>query len=47
MKRTRVLEDHVFLWVSLIKGVKRFRVKGKLAPIFIGLFQILEWVSPA
>jgi hypothetical protein len=30
------------LRVSPMKGVKRFGVKGKLAPRYIGLFPILE-----
>jgi hypothetical protein len=34
--------DHVYLKVSPIKGVSRFRVKGKLAPHYIGPFPILE-----
>jgi hypothetical protein len=34
--------DHVYLRVSLMKGVKRFLVKGKLAPRYIGPFPILE-----
>jgi hypothetical protein len=34
--------DHVYLRVSPIKGVKRFGVKGKLAPRYIGPFSILE-----
>jgi hypothetical protein len=34
--------DHVYLRVSLMKGVKRFGVKGKLAPHYIRLFPILE-----
>jgi hypothetical protein len=45
-KRRRPLEfevgDHVYLRVSLMKGVKRFGVKGKLAPRYIGPFPILE-----
>jgi hypothetical protein len=36
------VNDHVYLKVSTIKGVTRFRVKGKLAPRYIGLFPILE-----
>jgi hypothetical protein len=44
-KRHRPLEfdvgDHVYLRVSPMKGVKRFRVKGKLAPHYIGPFPIL------
>jgi hypothetical protein len=34
--------DHVYLRVSPMKGVKRFGVKGKLAPRYIRLFPILE-----
>jgi hypothetical protein len=32
--------DYVYLKVSPIRGVRRFGVKGKLAPRYIGLFQI-------
>jgi hypothetical protein len=32
--------DYVYLKVSPIRGTKRFRVKGKLAPQYIGLYQI-------
>jgi hypothetical protein len=45
-KRRRPLEfkvgNHVYLRVSPMKGVKRFGVKGKLAPRYIRLFPILE-----
>jgi hypothetical protein len=45
-KRCRPLEfkfgNHVYLRVSPIKGVKRFGVKGKLVPRYIGPFPILE-----
>jgi hypothetical protein len=34
--------DHVYLMVSPMEGVSRFRVKGKLAPRYIGSFPILE-----
>jgi hypothetical protein len=34
--------NHVYLRVSPMKGVKRFGVKGKLAPRYIRLFPILE-----
>jgi hypothetical protein len=34
--------DHVYLRVSPMKGVKRFGMKGKLAPRYIGPFPILE-----
>jgi hypothetical protein len=45
-KRRRPLEfkvgNHVYLRVSPMKGVKRFGVKGKLAPRYIRSFPILE-----
>jgi hypothetical protein len=45
-KRRRPFEfkvgNHVYLRVSPMKGVKRFGVKGKLAPRYIGPFAILE-----
>ncbi|XP_042456733.1 uncharacterized protein LOC122041189 [Zingiber officinale] len=48
-RRWRPLEfsvgDHVFLRVSPMKGVKRFGLKGKLAPRYIGPFQILERIG--
>jgi hypothetical protein len=34
--------DHVYLRVSPMMSVKRFRVKAKLAPHYIGPFPILE-----
>jgi hypothetical protein len=39
---TFIVGDHVYLHVSPIRGVKRFGIKGKLAPRYIGLFPILE-----
>jgi hypothetical protein len=33
--------DFVYLKVSPIRGVRSFRVKGKLAPRYIGPYQIL------
>jgi hypothetical protein len=45
-KRRRPLKfkvrDHVYLRVSLMKGVKKFGVKGMLVPRYIGPFPILE-----
>jgi hypothetical protein len=45
-KRHRPLEfevgNHVYLRVLPMKGVKRFEVKGKLAPRYIGPFPILD-----
>jgi hypothetical protein len=49
-KRHRPLEfkigNHVYLRVSLLKGVKRFWVKGKLEPHYIRPFPILEKCGP-
>jgi hypothetical protein len=45
-KRRRPLQfevgEHVYLKVSPMKSVKRFRVKGNLSPRYIGPFPILE-----
>ena len=47
--RRRPLEfqvgDHVFLKVSPTKGVRRFGIKGKLSPRYIGPFVILGRVG--
>jgi hypothetical protein len=47
--RRRPLEfqegDHVYLKVSPIRGMRQFKVKGKLSPRFIGPFKILNWVG--
>ncbi|GJZ17008.1 putative reverse transcriptase domain-containing protein [Tanacetum coccineum] len=49
-KRRKPLEfsvcDYVLLKVSPWKGVVRFRKKGKLAPRFVGPFEIIEKVDP-
>jgi hypothetical protein len=34
--------DYVYLKVSPIRGLHRFKVKGKLSPCYIGPFKILE-----
>jgi hypothetical protein len=34
--------DFVYLKVSPLRGMKRFKVKGKLSPRYIGPFKILE-----
>nr|GFC48122.1 hypothetical protein [Tanacetum cinerariifolium] len=39
------LGDHVFLKVSPARGVRRFGIKGKLSPRFIGPFEILDRVG--
>nr|GEZ39471.1 putative nucleotidyltransferase, ribonuclease H [Tanacetum cinerariifolium] len=48
-KHRRSLEfqpgDHVFLKVSPARGVRRFGIKGKLSPRFIGPFEILDLVG--
>ena len=38
--------DDVYLRVSPMKGVHRFVVKGKLAPRYVGPFQIIERCGP-
>ena len=49
--RRRPLEfsvgDHVFLKVSPLKGSIRFGQRGKLAPRYVGPFEILQKVGPA
>nr|GFA07744.1 reverse transcriptase domain-containing protein [Tanacetum cinerariifolium] len=49
-KRRKHLEfsigDYVLLKVSPWKGVVRFRKKGKLAPRFIGPFEIIDRIGP-
>ena len=39
-----MVEDQVFLKISLMKGVMRFSKKRKLSPRYMGLFEILERV---
>jgi hypothetical protein len=36
------VQDFVYLKVSPMRGLHRFKVRGKLAPRFIGPFKILE-----
>ena len=38
--------DHVYLRVSPWKGVQRFGVRGKLAPLYIGPYPIVERCGP-
>jgi hypothetical protein len=49
-KRCQPLEfevgDHVYLKVSPMKGMKRFGMKGKLAPRYIRPFPILKKCGP-
>jgi hypothetical protein len=35
--------EFVYLKVSPIRGLRRFKVKGKLSPRYISSFKILEW----
>jgi hypothetical protein len=41
-----LVRDYVYLKVSPMKGISRFRVKGKLAPWYIGSFPVLEQCGP-
>jgi hypothetical protein len=49
-KRCNPLEfemgDHVYLRVSSMKGVRRFGIKGKLAPRYIGPYSIIDKYGP-
>jgi hypothetical protein len=36
------VEDFIYLKVSPMKGLRRFKIRGNLAPRFIGPFKILE-----
>jgi hypothetical protein len=38
--------DHVYLRVSQMKGVRRFGIKGKLAPRYIGPYPIIDKYEP-
>ena len=38
--------DHVYLRVSPTRGVQRFRVKGKLAPRYVGPYEIIKECGP-
>ena len=37
--------DHVYLKVSPLRGTKRFHVKGKLAPRYIGPYPIIQRIG--
>jgi hypothetical protein len=39
---TFAVDDHVYLKVSPMRAIRRFNVKGKLAPRYIGPFKVLE-----
>jgi hypothetical protein len=41
-RQTFAADDHVYLKVSPMRGIRRFNVKGKLAPRYIGPFKVLE-----
>jgi co-chaperonin GroES (HSP10) len=38
--------DHVYLRVFPMKGVRRFGIKGKLAPCYIGPYPIIDMYGP-
>ena len=38
--------DHVYLRVSPTRGVQRFGVKGKLAPRYVGTYEIIKECGP-
>jgi hypothetical protein len=38
--------DHVYLRVSPMKGLRRFNIKVKLAPHYIGLYPIIDKYGP-
>jgi hypothetical protein len=38
--------DYVYLRVSPTKGIQRFGIKGKLAPRYVGPFEITEACGP-
>lgn len=40
------VKDHVFLGVTLMKGVMRLGKKGKLSLRFSGPFEVLEKIIP-
>jgi len=35
------------LKVSLVKGIRRFNIKGKLSPRYVGPYDIIQKISPA
>ena len=39
---TYEIGDRAYLRVSPLRGVKRFGIKGKLAPRFVGPYRVLE-----
>jgi hypothetical protein len=39
---TFAVDDHVYLKVLPMRGIRRFNVRGKLAPRYIGPFRVLE-----
>jgi hypothetical protein len=34
--------DFIYIMVSLMRGTRRFKVKGKLAPRYVGPFKIVD-----
>jgi hypothetical protein len=37
--------DYVYLKVSPMRGIKRFNVKGKLSPRYVGPFKIMDKIG--
>jgi hypothetical protein len=42
---TFAVGDHVYVKVSPLRGTKRFLVKGKLAPRYVGLYRITKRIG--
>ena len=42
VRMTYDVGDRAYLRVSPLRGIKRFGIKGKLAPCFVGPYKILE-----
>ena len=40
------VDEKAYLWVTPLKGTHRFSIKGKLAPRYIGPYEIIEECGP-
>jgi hypothetical protein len=45
-QKSYTVGDHVYLRVSLMKGVRRFGIKGKLTPRYISPYPIIDKYGP-